>query len=233
MKARISAFAAIAAASFLASCGGGDGDNGASTRTYELHAAWVNYVTDSGTKAFTLTGMSPAIAVGTEFTGSGTATFGQLDSATFESQPALTKAIAATGLIYATGHTVPYDSRSRLYFDSNYLPVGAVSTGAYTVVTSAATIPQTAKVDDTGPVYTGTTYADSTKTTIVSTSRGTYAVVADTASTALFIITDTESHPDGWEMSTYKVTFRMTLNGDLTRLTEEYGDWVSWLRLTY
>jgi hypothetical protein len=102
----ISAFAAIAAASFLASCGGGDGDNGASTLTYQLHAAWVNYVTDSGTKAFTLTGMSPAIAIGADFTGSGTATFGQLDSATFESQPVLKKAITATGLIYATGHTV-------------------------------------------------------------------------------------------------------------------------------
>ncbi len=236
MNARISAFAAIAAVSLLASCGGGGGggDDGGSVDTYQFHTAWVNYVTESGAKPFTLTGMSPSISPGTPFTGSGTATFGQLVSATFESRPALMKSISAIGtIVTATGQSIAYSSSATLYFDSNYQPLGAVADGAYSVVTGTPTIPQTAKVNDTGQLYVTTTYANSMKATVISTSITKYELLADTTSTGLLKIIETESHPQGWEISTYTATFRMTPDGQLTWLTEEFADWVSRLVLTY
>lgn len=237
MKARISAFAAILAVSFLASCSSGDGDNSGTVTpvdTYPLHAAWVSYATEAGTKPFTLSGMSVYISPGVEFTGSGTAIYGQLVSATFESQSALMKAITATGtIVIPTGGTVGYDASSTLYFDSNYRPLGAVSDGAYSVVSSTATIPQTAKIGDTGPIYSATTYSDGSKTTVISNSTATYELVADTASSALLKVTETEFHPDGWEVSTYIATFQLMPDGQLTRLTEQISDWVSWLEITY
>lgn len=109
----------------LSACGGGGGGGAtstgpvASTETFQLRTAYVNYVTETRSLPFTVTGTSSGYSV----TGSGTATQGSLTSTTFESQAALQKTTTVTGSITANGVTTPLSSSNTTYVDSNYNPL--------------------------------------------------------------------------------------------------------------
>ena len=215
----------------LAACGGGDGGSGTepSTDVYQLGNAWVGYVNESSTKPFTISGSIEGVGV----TGSGTLTYGQLVSATFESRAALSKTMVATGTVSAMGQSAPYGASATSYYDSKYLPLGASSNVGYAVVSGTAVIPQTARVNDTGTVATTIVYADSSKATVVGTSTTTYALLPDTSATALLKIVETSKNQDGSMAGMAVSTYRMTPAGALTHLTEEMTAGTVTLTLTF
>ena len=231
MKRRAFVSAALAAPLILAACGGGGGGDPAPTtsaETYQTWAAWVNTLNESGTRTFTISGTVNGIAV----SGSGSATYGALAGGNFEGKAALAKTTVLTGSVTANGQTIPYGGTTVSYVDSNYRPLG-VTSNEYWVVTGTPTIPQTARVNDAGTLYTANRYASSAKTSLLGTATVSYAVQPDTAATALLRLVLTQRTAGGSVTSTDVQTYRMTPAGALTRLSEEYQEGSSALTLRY
>ncbi len=214
----ISSLIAVGALLALAGCGGGGGGSGtpaASTDTYQLRTAYVNYLTDTRSAPFTVSGTVQGVNV----TGSGSFTQGALTNTTFENQSALQKVSVVTGTLNANGQTGPLSSSSTTYVDSNYNPLGSSGTD-YEVVSGSVTIPTTAKVNDTGVWYSSTLYATSAKTIRRGTASVSYVLEPDSASTALLKIIRVEKDTFGTTSSSSTISFRMTPAGSLTRLSE-------------
>jgi len=216
----------------LSACGGGNNPTNTSsttsTETFEFRTAFVNYVTETRSLPFTVTGTSSGYGV----TGSGTATQGALTSASFESQAAQQKTTTVTGSMTVNGVTVPLSSSGTAYVDSNYNPLGTIG-DKYVVVTNGTTIPTTAKVNDTGILYSTILYSSSTKAIKLGTETVAYALEPDTASTALLKIIVTERGTNNTQTSIATITFRMTTAGALTRISETYVEGTTSLTYTY
>lgn len=211
-------FLAITVLLGLSACGGGGGGAStpvASTDTFQLRAAYVNYLTDTRSAPFTVSGTVEGINV----TGSGTTTQGGLTNTTFERLPALQKVSVVTATLSANGQSLPLSATTTTYVDSNYNPLG--SDGAdYEVVSGSVTIPTTAKVNDAGVWYSSTLYSSSAKTSRSGTATVSFVMEPDTASTALLKILRIEKDPSGITTSSSSISFRMTPSGSLTRLSE-------------
>jgi len=214
----------------LTACGGGGGSTPAavSTSDYQLRQAWVNYMTLSGTQRFTVSGTLSGVAV----SGSGSETDGSLVAATFEGRSALSKTIVVTGSLSGGGQTIPYGSSGVGYVDSNYMPLGQ-SGSEYAVVIGTPAIPQIAKVNDTGTLYTANRYPTSQKAYSIGTLTVSYALQPDTANTALLKVIATRKTTSGSTYSTDITTFRMTPSGVLTLVSEQYQESSSSLTITY
>jgi hypothetical protein len=231
MNRRAFAITAMAASLAIAGCGGGGGGDAgpiASTDTYQTWAAWVNTLNEAGTRTFSISGTSD----GRSLTGSGTTTFGTPNATTFEGKPALSKTTVVTGTVNVNGQSAPYGGSTVGYVDSNYRPLGTQA-DEYWAVTGSPTIPLTARINDTGTMYTANRYANSTKAIPLGTATVSYAVQPDSASSALLRILVTEKTTTGTTTSTTISTYRMTPAGTLTRLTEEFQSGSTALTLRY
>jgi hypothetical protein len=216
----------------LAACGGGGGGSSftpvTSTETFQLRTAWVNYLTDSRSLPFTVSGTSSGIRI----TGSGTLTQGGLSAGVFEGVSAIQKTSVVTGSITGNGTTLPLSTSITEFVDSNYYPLGS-SGDEYTVVNGTATIPQTAMVNDTGTLFTENRYQTSAKAALLGTNTMTYIVEPDSATTALLKLIEVEKSTAGTTTGTTTITYRMTPSGGLTRLSEVYSDSTDTLTITY
>lgn len=221
----------IAISTFMAltACGGGGSSTpSTSTDTYQLRTAYVNYMTDTRSSPFTASGTVQGVNV----TGSGSFTQGALTNTTFENQAALQKVSTVTASLNANGQTLPLSTSSTTYVDSNYNPLGASDTD-YEVVSGSVTIPSTAQVNDTGVWYSSTRYATSTKATRRGTASVSYVLEPDTASSALLKLIRIEKDTTGTTTSTSTLSFRMTPEGGLTRLSESTLTSTGTLTITY
>jgi hypothetical protein len=137
-------------------------------------------------------------------------------------RPAKLTTVSAT--ITGGGQTVTDTESGSDFYDSNYLPLGTQTADEYTVVNGSATIPQTARVGDTGTAYSDNRYTNSSKTSFLGTNTYTYALQADTASTAIAQIVGIEK--DGLGATTYTRTlrYRITPAGAVTPLSETVTD---------
>lgn len=228
---QIRLWATVAALTILSACGGGGGGSSSpatSTETFQLRTAYVSYITDSRSLPFTLTGVASGINV----TGSGTVTQGSLSSSTFEGQPALAKTTSMTGSFTGNGQTVSLANSVVSYVDSNYNPLG-FSGSEYEVVSSLTSIPATARVNDTGVLYSSIRYTTSSKTVRNGTATATFVLEPDTSNTALLKIIEIERNGSGTTTSTSTTTFRMTPAGALTRLSESVVEGSSSLNISY
>ncbi len=210
---------------FLAGCGGGGGGGNAwtpiaSTEVFQLKTAWDNIVRDTGTRSFTVSGTYAGLAL----RGSGSITQGGLVGAVFEGVAAQQKLTTVSATITGGGQTVTDTESGSDFYDSNYLPLGTQTADEYTVVNGSATIPQTARVGDTGTAYSDNRYTNSSKTSFLGTNTYTYALQADTASTAIAQIVGVEK--DGLGATTYTRTlrYRITPAGAVTPLSETVTD---------
>lgn len=222
-------------ATFLAACGGGGGDAGVpaptpvvSTDTFQLKTAYINHFNDTSSHPFTVSGTVSGFVV----TGTGTVTQSAVTNGLFEGATALQKTSTVTGSFVANGVPFSLAATETAYVDSNYVAKGWTG-DEYVVVTSAATVPDTAKVNDTGLWHTSNRYADSTKTTLLGTSVVSFALAPDTATTALLKITQVDKDTLGSTVMTATANFRMTPAGGLTRLSETGVDGTTTLTLTY
>lgn len=226
----LSRFIALTLVTIISACGGGGTNTGAitSTETFQLRAAYVNYVRESRSLPFTVSGISS----GNSLTGSGTATQGAITSTIFELKPAQQKTTTVTGSITENGTTVPFSSVSTTFFDSNYNFLGS-NNSDYAVVNNDTNVPVTARVNDTGTLYSTLLYTSSTKAVRIGTQTYTYVLEPDTATTALLKIIIVERDTSNVLTSTSTVTFRMTPAGDLTRINETSLEGANSLTLNY
>lgn len=213
----------------LAACGGGGGGGGtgsnavASTETFQLKAAWVNYYTDAGSHSFTVSGSSSGYA----YSGSGSlTTAGPLYGDPFYGQCPGTLCFYASTSINATitvaGKPTPIWGSGTLYADSNYNPVGSANSVEYVLVQGTANIPVTGKVGDSGVMYTANRYSVSgpSGSQLIGSQTMSYTLLADTATTALLRVTILNRNTSGGTDSTENLTFRITPAGALTWLTD-------------
>ena len=227
---------AAALALLLSACGGGGSDSGStpasqvSTETFQLRTAYANAVGDTTTRSFQISGTVSGVAI----TGSGSATQGALVAASFEGRSAQSKTTTITGSFSAAGTTpVPLAVTTVAYFDSSLNLLGENDDGEYLVVNSATTVPTTARVGDSGTWYTADRYDSSAKTTRQGSWTVTYALDADTASSAILRLTSVERDTSNATVSTTTSRFRMTPAGALTPLAEVYSDSSGSMTLTY
>ena len=221
-------------AAFVAACGGGGGDVPAtttpvvSTDVFQVKTAYVNYFNDIGTYPFVVSGT----AAGYSVTGSGTVTQSNVTSGTFESVAALQKTTTVTGSFVANGASYSLAATDTAYVNLSYVALGW-SGDEYVIVTNVATVPDTAKVNDAGPSHSANRYVSSTDRTFLGTSDVSFALKADTATTALLEIIQVDKNTSGVIEMTATATFRMTPAGGLTRLSENAISGTTNLTLTY
>ena len=204
---------------FVAACGGG-GSSGStapvtSTDTYQLQKAYINYVNDSSSRSFSISGTSN----GNILSGTGRVTSGTLASATFEGQSVLSKTEVVTGTVINAGTSIPLSNSQTLYVDSAYKIVGT-DDSEYIVVTSFSMPSDSAKVNSTGSFYLANRYTNSTKSSLIGTRTATYALEPDTSTTALLKFILVEKDSTGKTTSTGTSVFRVTPSGALTPISE-------------
>jgi len=220
----------------LTACGGGGGGGSSielqpveSTELFQLEDAWVEFVVESSSYPFTLSGEIND----TDVNGTGTATFGQLTTSSFEEQDSLAKSATITYELIVDDQTLPLSSFSTAYYDVNYMPLGRLSESEYMVVESLTEPTNIARVNDTGVLYTGTRYSDSNKNTVLGTTQTSYVLEPDTAQTAILKMTSIDKDNSGAIESTGMVAYRVTPAGSITRLYETYLSDSSNLRISY
>jgi hypothetical protein len=238
MRIGIRHVVALTLVAFLVACGGGGGGGPgastpavapvASTATFQLRTAFVNYFNDSRSLPFTVAGISSGIPI----TGSGTLVQGTPTSTTFGTTAALQKSSTGTGSITGNGVTVPVNSISTTYVDSNYLLLGHFA-NEYWVANPPAALPSTGLVSDTAVWSTENRYTTSAMTTRLGDAVTSYAILPDTATTALLKLTVTERDTVGTVTTTSAITFRMTPSGALTRISESAVSGATVVTLTY
>jgi hypothetical protein len=219
MKNTIKLILATASVALLAACGGGGGGGTpapvASTQTFDLRAAYVALFTTSSSNQFTISGTIE----GTSVTGSGTATSGSVSSGTFEGLASLQRSQTISGTLTGGGETIPLTVTTTDWTDSNYVPRG--STGEeYEVVSGTPTIPTTARVNDTGMLFTAITYPDSRKLFRTGTVDVSYVVEADTATTAIVKLIRTSRDTGSTITDISTATFRIDATNRFVRLNE-------------
>lgn len=219
MKNTIKLILATASVALLAACGGGGGGGSsapvASTQTFDLRAAYVALYTTPSSNQFTINGTIE----GTSVTGSGTATAGSVSSGTFEGLASLQRSQTISGTLSGNGQTIPLTVTSTDWTDSNYVPRG--STGdEYEVVSGTPTIPTTARVNDTGMLFTAITYPDNRKQYRTGTVDVSYVVEADTATTALVKLIRTYRDTGSTITDISAATFRIDGTNRFVRLNE-------------
>lgn len=199
-----------------------------STDTFQVKTAYINYFNDISSHPFTISGATAGLVV----TGSGTVTHSPVTSGIFEGASALQKTTTITGSFVANGVTIVLTVADTAFVDANYVAKGWTGQG-YVVVTSGATMPDTAKIHDTGLWHTSNRYADSSKTTLLGTSEVRFTLAPDTATTALLRITQVDKDRFGDRLMAATANFRVTPAGDLTRLSETAIEGSTTMTLTY
>jgi hypothetical protein len=120
------------------------------------------------------------------------------------------------------------------YVDTNYVPLGAqLPTTVYSVVSGPVTIPDKVDFNTSGLLFTYTNYSDSSNVLPLGSTAMTYSVLPDTATTALLKLIATQKNLADVTLSTSTTTFRMTLDGALTRLSDTIVNGADTWTLTY
>lgn len=221
IAARAATFVAVPALALLAACGGGGGSAG-NTNTYDLDTA-ISRALRSGVQVTGLTGSLN----GTGFTLS--MAFAPQPDAVFEGT---TRHAARETVTIAGGGQSETVITTHYFAIGPYAGHGSVdSDGAVTVQTSTGRLPSAARVGDSGVLNTGVEYADSSKQQIVSTSRMTWSLDADTDSTALACLHSDMTEVGSATPLTGAQCFRINTAGDVLGavVTVAQGD----LRITF
>jgi hypothetical protein len=220
-------FALLLSTLLLAACGGGGAPASApaaavaSTSTFALKQAYTNDFNDTKTYPFTVSGTVTSGGNTGTVTGNGTVVQSAVASTTFEGAAALVKTKTTSGSITVTvGATSATQalapSLSGYFVSPTFDLVGYTSSGSYSFAVAPATVPATAKVGDSGTIGTFNSAPTSTKVPVVSTNAISWALGADTASTAILSLTQTIKNTGGVVTATQVDTYRLTPAGAVT-----------------
>ena len=208
-----------ASIALLVGCGGGGGGGNSapvtSTQTFDLRAAYITLFTSPASNQFTISGTINGISV----TGSGTATSGSVSAGNFEGLPSFQRTQIISGSLAGNGQNIPLTVTSTDWTDSNYVPLGSIGDD-YEVVIGTVTIPTTARVNDTGTLFTATLYPDSRKQYSTGTVVASYVVEPETESTVKVKLVRTYRDTGSAITDIATATFRIGTNNRFVRLNE-------------
>lgn len=200
----------------LSGCEIGQGVNSipvVSTLSFPLQSAYKALVANGVTKSFVVSGSCSG--VGTMISTPATT------AATFEGVAAL----SATGIFTATlTNCTPALTASTItdYYDSNYTPRGFYSVGVnYGVYLTPPTIPTSVTVGRSGAIGTATLYSDTTKIVGNGTQVMSYAVEADTTSSAVVNLISKTYNASGTLIVTEQDRYRIATTGALTPVSSD------------
>ena len=225
LKANFKLGLALLSTAMLAACGGGNSSSSTTSPTLNLNAAYTGWVKGGST----ITGTISGYCQGTRKqsftpTVSGKTLSGAAALITYESEtdsiPAGSNEFCKSFYSYNGSTSTPY------YFDpTNVTPItsGATKNGypLGLVWSNQAAPPTSVTVGDTGTLATYLDYTGDSARPITEGSR-TWKISADTATTLLYITTDT-SKVYGTEVLIYTsiTTYRINANNTLTPLNKE------------
>lgn len=215
----------------LAACGGGGGGGApapagpvASTQGFPLKTIYKNSFLDAVNHGYSLAGNLTITGAGSgvvAVSGGGTNSYSPVSAATFESKPGFQRTVTQSSTWTFTGpggsSTVPISQIQTTYVDVNYLLTGYSSAGSYTVPSGTVTLPETARVGESGTFANLISYTSSAKTIQNGTFVLSWALKADTATTAIAELTQV-AFSSGVLTSTVVQRYRITLGGALTRI---------------
>ncbi|MDD5480590.1 hypothetical protein [Rhodoferax sp.] len=209
---------------FLAGCGGGGGGGTsptpvsvASTATFPFFSIAAGRFNEAKTRSFTV---SLHLSTGQVLTGTGTDSSSAPASSSFEGRPSLVKNFTTT-YSYTNGSvSFPIFETSSAHYDSNYTLLGGIGSNYYGVVTNSFPEPQSAKIGDTGPLAIATTYSNSTKTTILGSSKLSYVFEPDTNSTAILKLISENFDKTNTRQSYSTIAYRVSTDGSYTLLSD-------------
>jgi hypothetical protein len=211
----------------LVACGGGGGGSApapgpvASTSTFLLKQAYANDFNDTLPYSYAISGTIS----GANIAGNGTTTQSAVSNTTFESVAALQKSRTSSGNVVATGPggtvNIPLaPTTETLFLSPTFNLLGYTGSSAYTVAAAPVLIPTTAMVGNSGTIGNFNSYATSAKLGVPATNVVTWALEADTATTALMKLTQTLRSSTGVLTATQVDTFRITPAGGVTRISQ-------------
>jgi hypothetical protein len=223
------ALAALLLAAALGACGGGGG--GGAEQTYPLRAALDN-LTRTGSRLFLVavgTGAAATQAVDGDCTGwRHESASGVIGPVAFGSNAAAQSSNVTSIQHWSNGCTPTDLTVNEVdYFDSNYSLIGAEVASVSVYGISAAplpVIPASVKVGDSGPIGTLNFQASSTDTTSRGRAERTYAIEADTNSTAIINFISKAYDQSGSLTSTLQTRYRIDAKGNLTFVIEDKLD---------
>jgi peptidyl-prolyl cis-trans isomerase A (cyclophilin A) len=203
----------------LASCGGGGGSGGSSGGAV---ASGNSFNLQAGMQRLRSSGLSANFAVTDSCSGS----YAVVQSA----------ALADSRLATATSSAVSYatanysDCRPNTessawtdYFNANGMLVARTGLNHYTVPTSAETYPTAAKVGDAGLVLNTQEFSDSNLSTLTGSTVVSYALDADTGSTAILSLT-TKTYDTATPAALVRTAlsrYRVAADGSLNWLSQD------------
>jgi hypothetical protein len=224
MATTLRATALLLLAATLSACGGGGGS--AAPATFPLRTA-LDTLTRTGS-AFQLkaTGTSATSAADGDCSGTMNETDGAATiPATFNGKPGWSSSIIAS-LHFDNCTPADVTAAETDYFDSNYLPLGAVvSGGKYGVYLAPPVVPETVSVGDSGTIGTLTFQVSSSDTTAAGHADRTYAIEKDgdsvTTAIANSISRVYDASPTPVLTSTSQVRYRIDTKGKLSIVSQD------------
>jgi hypothetical protein len=209
----------------LAACGGGGDSSSAepvsSTETFQIRRAYIELLKPSQ-HTFSVSGTGTENGNVVALSGNGIITYSDLVDGTFGSNVALVQTSTITGNVTGNGLTLPLAETIHTYYDSNNVPLGISRASSYYErdVNSVALPPLTAKVGDSGALWTLNAYSNSTKSFAAGKTVFSYVIEPDTANTALLKIITNVFNTSSTNIGNGVVVFRITPTGGITRLYE-------------
>jgi hypothetical protein len=203
--------AGLCLAALLSACGGGGGD--AAPAATPIAAA--SFPMDAAyTKAMTNGVNLNGTAIDGADTWTMSASIAPASDAMFEGVVRKKSIQALT--IKKNGSVLSSETISSYYSINPFTTYGSSSSGGtYAVQTSpAGAFPTTAKVGDSGSLGISTTYTSSSKTTVQSTTQGTWTLEADTATTAFGCANIVMKNASGAQIGTGASCYKIDTNGN-------------------
>ena len=208
---------AIAVLLSLSACGGG-GDGGtaeppASTATFQLAGAYARYVASAVHYETSGTGQ----ASGQSFTSTGTLEITAPIASTFGGAAAQRKTYSTIQTVRVNGISQSGNGTAFRYYDSNYRDIGISGSGFEQVLTMS-TLPATVRPGDTGAWSNSVVYSSSSRAVATGTSRATYRVREDSATSVIVEVSDS-AQVSGSSATTLD-SYRLTATGDFRQISQ-------------
>jgi hypothetical protein len=195
--------ALLIAATLLVACGGGGGGGGGSVDAGGGNGTTGGTVDAGGGNGTTVSSLAFPIQTAKQamitngqartFTASGSCTgrstlahAPSTSAANFEGVGGRIASVQTVSASFSNCTPATLNSTQTYFYDTNYIPLGSSSATEYRVFATPPSLPATVKVGDTGAIGTMDSYSDSTKTVPTGFETVTYAIEADTATTAIY-----------------------------------------------
>jgi len=190
----------------LAACGGGGSADAGNTNTYNLDAA-ISRALRNGVAFTGLSGSLNGVALTMALSYTP-----QADGA-FEG---ITRRVVRETVTITSGGVSETSIASQFFSTDPYLAHGSIENdGSLVVLTPTGSLPTAARVGDSGPLHEGVVYLNLVKQAVTGTSRMTWSLDADTATTALACLRSVETTKGDPLPVTGAQCFRINTAGDV------------------